>query len=210
VAQTVSGIPTSLNIGTWDEELLVSWVAPTDDGGSDIVDYVVEYTSSGANSWTTFDDGTGTSTSAVVDGLTNGTQYQFRVSAKNGVGTSDPSATAAGMPISLAVTNIDESSPTYQVQLYWTEASGTPNDATFEVGVNPVGGSIETVNGFTFSTSADPTFTAAMMADKDTYGSNGTFFNCTDLYYFHVRLVRGSQTTTWDSPAQWVRLDFNC
>jgi len=207
VAQTVSGIPTSLNIGTWDEELLVSWVAPTDDGGSDIVDYVVEYTSSGANSWTTFDDGTGTSTSAVVDGLTNGTQYQFRVSAKNGVGTSDPSATAAGMPISLAVTGTDETSGINQIQLFWVEATGTPDDANFQLGVNTVGGSIETVN-LLFPTTGDDFFDPILMENKDSYGNNNTMFACSTNYYFHIRLVRGSQTTSWESPNGWVRLLF--
>jgi len=207
VAQTVSGIPTSLNIGTWDEELLVSWVAPTDDGGSDIVDYVVEYTSSGASSWTTFDDGTGTSTSAVVDGLTNGTQYQFRVSAKNGVGTSDPSATAAGMPISLAVTGTDETSGINQIQLFWVEATGTPDDANFQLGVNTVGGSIETVN-LLFPTTGDDFFDPILMENKDSYGNNNTMFACSTNYYFHIRLVRGSQTTSWESPNGWVRLLF--
>ncbi len=185
----------------------MSWVAPTDDGGSDIVDYVVEYTSSGANSWTTFDDGTGTSTSAVVDGLTNGTQYQFRVSAKNGVGTSDPSATAAGMPISLAVTGTDETSGINQIQLFWVEASGTPNDANFQLGVNTVGGSIETVN-LLFPTTGDDFFDPILMENKDSYGNNNTMFACSTNYYFHIRLVRGSQTTSWESPNGWVRLLF--
>jgi|TARA_B100000315_G_scaffold65764_1_gene59679 hypothetical protein len=45
-------------------------------------------------------DGVSTTLSATVTGLTNGTQYTFRVKAMNGSGTSDPSATTTAVPYS--------------------------------------------------------------------------------------------------------------
>ena len=67
-------------------------------GGSAITDYVVEYSSNGGTSWSTFADGTSTVTSATVTGLTNGTAYTFRVSAVNAAGTGAASATASATP----------------------------------------------------------------------------------------------------------------
>ena len=64
----------------------VSW-SVLDNGGSSITDYRIQYTSDGAT-WTTVNDGVSTSTSVVVDGLTRGVRYTFRVAAINSEGMS--------------------------------------------------------------------------------------------------------------------------
>jgi hypothetical protein len=51
-----------------------------------ISDYAVQFSSNSGSTWTTFSDGTSTSTSATVTGLTNGTAYTFRAAAVNGIG----------------------------------------------------------------------------------------------------------------------------
>jgi hypothetical protein len=51
-----------------------------------LTDYIVQY-STDQSSWTTFADGTSTTPSATVTGLTGGTNYYFRVAAVNSVGT---------------------------------------------------------------------------------------------------------------------------
>ncbi len=76
---------TTLTGTSLDEQVALSWSAP-DDGGSSITDYVVQYKVVGAGSYTTFSDGTSTSASATVTGLTNGTSYQFNVYAVNAEG----------------------------------------------------------------------------------------------------------------------------
>lgn len=86
---TTPGAPTSVTVsdpGT-DGYALVSWTAPASNGGSAITDYAVQYSSNSGSSWTTFSDGTSTSTSATVTGLTLDTAYIFRVAAVNAVGT---------------------------------------------------------------------------------------------------------------------------
>ena len=86
---TTPGAPTSVTVsdpGT-DGYALVSWTAPASNGGSAITDYTVQYSSNSGSSWTTFSDGTSTSTSATVTGLTLDTAYIFRVAAVNAVGT---------------------------------------------------------------------------------------------------------------------------
>jgi hypothetical protein len=77
----------------------ISWTAGSNNGAA-ITDYIIEYKLASSSSWTTFADGTSTSTSSIVTGLTNGASYNFRVSAVNANGTSNSSSTASATPIS--------------------------------------------------------------------------------------------------------------
>ena len=90
-----------------DGRVTVRWRAPTDNGGREITDYVVQYRVNALNSsWTTFADGNSATTAATVTSLTNGTGYVFRIAAVNSVGTSDFSAGSAAVvprPIVFAV-----------------------------------------------------------------------------------------------------------
>ena len=61
---------------------VVSWTAPTSNGGTPITSYTV--TSSGGQTCTTPN---GSTTTCTVTGLTNGTSYTFTVTATNAVGT---------------------------------------------------------------------------------------------------------------------------
>ena len=97
------GAPTSVSAsdpGT-DGYAAVSWTAPASNGGSAITDYTIQYSSDSGSSWTTFSDGTSTTTSATVTGLTIGTTYIFRVSATNVIGTGSYSSSSSSFtPIS--------------------------------------------------------------------------------------------------------------
>jgi uncharacterized repeat protein (TIGR02543 family) len=96
-AVTPAGVPQSpssiTGSGTGGSST-IEWVAPTSDGGSPITDYVIEYSVAGSGTWTTFSDGTSTATSATITGLIAGNGYEFRVSAKNVIGSSLPSFTS--------------------------------------------------------------------------------------------------------------------
>jgi hypothetical protein len=79
-----------------DSSSTVSWDPPTDDGGSTIVDYVVQYSADEGATWTTA-SATPSSSPFNVTGLSNGTPYVFEVAASNAgaVGAfSSPSAPA--------------------------------------------------------------------------------------------------------------------
>ena len=54
-------------------------------GGSAITDYVIQFSTDG-NNWTTFADGTSTSTIVSVTGLTPSTNYSYRVAGVNAIG----------------------------------------------------------------------------------------------------------------------------
>jgi plastocyanin len=89
LAPTAPSSPLNLS-GSFDEtNYTLSWDVPSSDGGSAITDYVIEY-SPDASSWSTYNDGIGTATTATLTGLAV-ESYYFQVSAVNAVGTSLPS-----------------------------------------------------------------------------------------------------------------------
>ena len=87
----------------FNQSVRLTWTAPGFNGGEAITDYVIEYATPTAGSnalvWQTFADGVSVSTSSTVTGLTNGTQYQFRVSAVNVVGRGATSSTVTVAPV---------------------------------------------------------------------------------------------------------------
>ena len=78
-AYTTPDAPTSVTGTAGEGEVALSWAAPASNGGNSITDYVIQYSSNNGALWTTFSDGTSTSTSTTITGLTNGTSYLFRV-----------------------------------------------------------------------------------------------------------------------------------
>ena len=87
--------PKSLSAVGGVEQAQLAWTAPTLTGGSAITDYVIEFALVGSSTWSVFADGTSTTTSATVTGLTNGRTYQFRVRAVSSGGTGEASLTAS-------------------------------------------------------------------------------------------------------------------
>ena len=111
---TAPAPPTGVDITTeGNGELTVGWTAPTENGGSDITGYKVQW-KSGAQSFgssrqhTTAD---GTATSYTIPSLTNGTLYTVRVLAVNAAGDSAASNTDTGTPSTTpsAPTNVQAS-----------------------------------------------------------------------------------------------------
>ena len=91
----VPAAPTSLAVdATSSTTISVKWAASTDDGGSPITGYVVEYHGV-AESEPHFETQVFPSNvlSATLDHLTPSTVYEVRVRVENAVGRSDPSVT---------------------------------------------------------------------------------------------------------------------
>ena len=90
IAVTPVGPPTpprQVTAVSGNSEATVSWIAPIFDGGSPITQYAATSTPGGHLAAVD-----GSTLSATVAGLTNGTGYIFTVTATNAVGTSGPSA----------------------------------------------------------------------------------------------------------------------
>lgn len=103
-SNAVSGTPYDVPggpTGVWGSPangvVYLYWSAPTFDGGSPITDYVIQFSSDGGSSWSTFSDTVTTTASVTVTGLSNGTAYVFRVAAVNIAGTGANSAASAAV-----------------------------------------------------------------------------------------------------------------
>ena len=97
IAATVSSAPTSVYGTSGNAQVSLSWYAPSSNGGAAITDYLVQYSTSSSGSFTPFSDGTSTTTTATVTGLTNNTVYYFKVAAVNSAGTSSYSDVSASV-----------------------------------------------------------------------------------------------------------------
>ena len=85
---TVPGPPLAVTVSDATATSLdVSWSAPVSDGESAITDYKVEYRNFTDVAWSEFTHDVSPATSITVTGLSVESQYQFRVSAVNAVGT---------------------------------------------------------------------------------------------------------------------------
>jgi hypothetical protein len=90
---TVPDPPTNLAGVAGDSQVLVSWVAPADDGGDAITSYEISALPDGKTcQWASGP------LQCVVGGLTNGVEYSFTATATNGVGESSPSAPIVVVP----------------------------------------------------------------------------------------------------------------
>jgi subtilisin family serine protease len=188
--------PTGLEAATVPHgsgEVRLTWTAPIDNGGSDITDYLVERSVDGT-SWTVVDDGVSTETTVTVGGLTNGTEYSFRVAAVNGVGAGRSSDPAAAVPQGPAAAPTDVTAAVApaagvgsgEVHLAWTAPSDTGGSAItgYEIAWS--------TNGVTWTTAeslepADPSFTVRGLRDGTTYR-------------FRVAAVNAVGTGPWSAP----------
>ena len=140
-----------------DGSLAVTWTAPAD-GGSAITGYDVEWSTDGTNWSAPLDSATtSTDTGAAVTGLTNGTPYEFRVAAVNGVGTGPFStasafatpATVPGVPGGVSAVAGDS-----QATVSWQPpANGGAAISSYDVRYSSDGGTTWTSTGAVLSAS---------------------------------------------------------
>lgn len=88
--------PLNVYLEPIDGGMNLSWSLPLSTGGSPIYDYQTYYATNPAGPWDLYIDGSSVATDAGVSGLTNGTNYWFKVVAKNTDGYGDLSAISSG------------------------------------------------------------------------------------------------------------------
>ena len=136
VVSTPSGIPGAVtSVSTTSltpTSLAVIWSAASTNGAP-VQDYVIEYRKSNEVSWQTWNDVVSPQLSSTITGLTPGTSYVIRVSAKSqfGVGPSSlspSSITVTGKPLKVA--SLSAVTSLSSVVLKWTAASANGSPVT--------------------------------------------------------------------------------
>jgi hypothetical protein len=88
IAPAVPRAPSSVRGTSGNGQINVLWAAPMPLPLSPITDYMIQYSSDNGVTWLAYQDSVSTATSVLVTGLTNGSQYRFRVAAVNALGSS--------------------------------------------------------------------------------------------------------------------------
>ena len=196
---TTPGPPVIIPSVTCDnQQVLVTWYPPVDDGGAPITSYNLQYSSiSSTGPWLPAlpqppYSVSGLTNSYPFTGLTNGTQYYFQVQAVNfnGAGTYSASSTATPSitpqpPIPITTTAVTSTS----IALSWTTPTGLAN-----TGGNPVTGyliywseisstgSIVSTNSYTISgTPPATTYTIPGLTHATLYAIQVSSINCSGV-----------------------------
>lgn len=90
--------PLNLVATAGDRAVLLTWSPPRSDGGSPVTGYVVEQSRDGGRNWEASRDADPRELAALVAGLTNGTEYSFRVTAITDAGAGAPTAAVTATP----------------------------------------------------------------------------------------------------------------
>jgi titin len=185
--RTVPGAPISVALLPSDGELLLSWSAPTDDGGTTLVGYLIEFREDSDTLWEVVS--TTSSTSSLFHGLYNGETYHFRVSAYNVAGYG-ATTSVSGVPYTLpdAPENLAALAGHASATLSW--------DAPSYDGGSPVTSYVIKVDaGDGWSTAATVPASSA-----DEYTHQLTSLDPGVLYEFQVAAVNaGGETDTLDT-----------
>ncbi|KAK3921135.1 Titin [Frankliniella fusca] len=88
--------------GAQNDVVTIRWDPPISDGGAAITGYLVEHRRTGSPHWVRATPGVVSRCQLTLSGLEPGWRYQFRVSAENGAGRSDPSAVSEPLTVTLA------------------------------------------------------------------------------------------------------------
>ena len=187
VPKAAPSVPAAPTGTLGDGKIFLVWSAP-DANGDPITDYDIQFSTNSGTSWTTYADGVSASTSAEVSGLTNGTNYLFRIRVKNAQGASAYSqASSPYSPASLpSVPNapVGIASGT-SVYLTWSAPASNGaaiTDYLVQSSAN---------NGSTWSTFADGTSAAT--------GATVTGLSAGSGYIFRVAAVNGVGSSAYSS-----------
>ncbi len=192
---TVPSAPSALTATPGNNQVSLSWTAPSSNGGSSITGYnIYRGTTAGGESATPIATGV-TSTSFVDTGVTNGQTYYYVIKAVNSAGTSSASNEANAKPVSSTIITVPSAPSALtatpgnnQVSLSWTAPSS--NGGSSITGYNIYRGT--TAGG----ESATPIATGVTSTSfVDTGVTNG------QTYYYVIKAVNSAGTSSASNEA---------
>ncbi|MDE1811903.1 MAG: fibronectin type III domain-containing protein [Thaumarchaeota archaeon] len=160
-------------------QINLSWSAPSNNGGSPVIGYMIERSTDDGSTWNTIVSNTGSTSTTFSDtGLVHSTTYTYQVSAINSAGMSVPSNTASATTLNTVPsvpTGLTATAKLLKINLSWT----APSDN----GGTPITGYMierSTDNGSTWSTLVENT------------GSTGTTYSDTNVLPLTIYTYRVS------------------
>jgi hypothetical protein len=203
---SVPGAPGALSASAGNAQAILTWSAPSSDGGSAITGYnLFEGTSPGGESSTPLNASPISATSYTVSALTNATTYYFTVRALNAIGSSAPSNEASATPASPATSGTSVSLSASATSV----AGGSPVTLSastngYDVGPTPYYIVIETTSGTVLANCGTGSTCAATVSAPggttahylaEISGSDGTA---------PIEATSGTVTVSWGTVAQSV------
>ena len=145
--------------------LFLSWNTPIDDNGSEIIEYVLEYTENNNNTLYTNIGNTGLS--YTLSGLNNGSLYTLRVAGINIAGTGQFSNLSSGIPATVPSTTFDLSIATGDstLTLAWAAPFNGGRPITDYIVEYTSGEIVDILN----TNSSNTTYTISDLTNGDTY-----------------------------------------
>lgn len=188
-AVTAPGAPTGVSATAGDTTALVTWTAPTVTGAAPLADYEVAYSSNNGSNWSSTTSVGSAATSFTVTGLTNGTDYLFRVRALNDATVAFAAAESSWdtMTSGSAVTPSSGLNPPATVSgttgttsgslvVTWTPPSSGTAPTTYQVQYSTNGTSWTTASGATSSPATITGLTPGAAYYLRVASSNGSAF----------------------------------
>lgn len=167
----VPGAPTQIAATPGNGSVTLTWTAPSSNGGSQITDYLVQWSANGGNAWTTVSRPPAVGTNVTMSGLSNGTGYLFRVAGINSAGIGAAStATSAVTPLASPCLAPTAKPGDGAISLSWDPPSGVAKASITDYVVR-----FSADGGRTWTTAADGVSAATLASVTVTNGIKHVF-----------------------------------
>lgn len=166
----VPGITTNISSHVGNTQVTILWTAPVVDIATPVTDYIIEYKlASEPSVWNTFSDGVSSGTSATVTGLTNYSEYNFRISAVNIEGQGLSSSAINATPVFIDNLLSDDFTGTTINAGKWIEVDSVPGGLSGNIVQNGV---LSVANSY-----QNTAWGATSLRSVDTFSSDGLEFS---------------------------------
>ena len=187
---TVPAAPAIPTLTVGNSRLIAAWTAPTNNGGSTVTGYELQYRKGSSGAWTFITTGI-SGTSHPITGLDNGDSYSVQVRAKNaqGWGAWSGSATATPAPVPGAPAKPTLTAGNGELEVSWTAPSDTGGSAVTEYHLQYSDDGVDW-----------------LLIDSGIIGTSRTITGLTNgtTYYVRVRAVNAVDPGLWSLAAEAI------